>query len=99
MNIPLLLTYLRIGLIPAIVVVFYIPGKLGHVLAASLFALAAITDWFDGYLARNLNQATKLGAFLDPVADKLVVHQVHEHDDRCQQMKFSSTNQFVGAEY
>lgn len=73
MNIPLLLTYLRIGLIPAIVVAFYIPGSFGHVLATSLFALAAITDWFDGYLARNLNQATRLGAFLDPVADKLVV--------------------------
>ena len=73
MNIPNLFTYIRIFLIPAIVVVFYIPGKFGHILATIIFAGAALTDWVDGYLARNLNQSTKFGAFLDPVADKLIV--------------------------
>ena len=52
---------------------FYLPGKLGHLLATVIFMIAAITDWVDGYLARSFNQATKLGEFLDPVADKLVV--------------------------
>ncbi len=73
MNIPNLLTYIRIFLIPAIVIAFYVPGKFGHVLATVIFAGACFTDWFDGYLARNLNQSTKFGAFLDPVADKLIV--------------------------
>jgi CDP-diacylglycerol---glycerol-3-phosphate 3-phosphatidyltransferase len=73
MNIPILLTYFRILLIPAIVLVFYLPGNFGHILATIIFAFASLTDWFDGYLARNLNQATKFGAFLDPVADKLVI--------------------------
>lgn len=72
-NIPNLLTIIRIALIPAIVVAFYLPGKFGHVLATSIFACAAITDLFDGILARNLNQTTRFGAFLDPVADKLMV--------------------------
>jgi CDP-diacylglycerol---glycerol-3-phosphate 3-phosphatidyltransferase len=73
MSIPNTLTFTRIILIPAIVISFYFPGNVGHYLAATIFALAAITDWLDGYLARNLNQTTKLGAFLDPVADKLMV--------------------------
>lgn len=73
MNIPILLTYFRIFLIPTIVLVFYLPGNFGHILATIIFAFASLTDWFDGYLARNLNQATKFGAFLDPVADKLVI--------------------------
>lgn len=73
MNIPLILTYLRIILIPAIVIVFYLPVGFAHLAAAIIFILAAITDWLDGYLARSLNQTTKLGAFLDPVADKLVI--------------------------
>jgi CDP-diacylglycerol--glycerol-3-phosphate 3-phosphatidyltransferase len=73
MNIPLILTYVRIMLIPAIVVVFYLPVSFAHIAAAIIFILAAITDWLDGYLARSLNQTTKLGAFLDPVADKLIV--------------------------
>lgn len=72
-NIPNLLTSFRIILIPAFVMFFYFPGRIGHLLAAGIFALAAITDWFDGYLARNLNQTTKFGEFLDPVADKLMV--------------------------
>lgn len=77
-NLPNLLTWLRILLIPLIVGVFYLPGHLiqieqANVLAAGLFVLAAITDWFDGYLARKLNQTSAFGAFLDPVADKLMV--------------------------
>lgn len=73
MSIPNMLTTLRIFLIPAFVLAFYLPGKFGHILSALIFAIAAITDLFDGYLARNLNQTTKFGAFLDPVADKLMV--------------------------
>lgn len=60
-------------MIPFLVVVFYLPVAWGHAAAAGIFTLAAVTDWLDGYLARSLKQATKLGAFLDPVADKLMV--------------------------
>jgi CDP-diacylglycerol--glycerol-3-phosphate 3-phosphatidyltransferase len=73
MNIPNLLTLLRILLIPILVVVYYLPMSTAHFVAALLFALAALTDWLDGYLARNLQQGTRFGAFLDPVADKLIV--------------------------
>lgn len=73
MNIPNLLTCMRIFLIPAIVIAFYVPSKFGRLTAVAIFAIASITDWVDGYLARNLNQTTRFGAFLDPVADKLVV--------------------------
>lgn len=73
MNIPNMLTLLRIVLIPVMVALFYMPFK-GHLIAsAAVFTLAAVTDWFDGYLARRLGQMTKFGAFLDPVADKLMV--------------------------
>lgn len=73
LNIPNTLTLLRIVLIPVMVAVFYMPFQ-GHLLvAAGVFALAAVTDWFDGYLARRLGQSTAFGAFLDPVADKLMV--------------------------
>ena len=73
MNIPNSLTLLRIVLIPVMVLVFYLPFK-GHlIVAAGVFTLAAVTDWFDGYLARRLHQTTPFGAFLDPVADKLIV--------------------------
>jgi len=72
-NIPNVLTFLRILLVPVLVLVFYLPFK-GHLLvAAAVFAVAAITDWFDGYLARRLGQMTPFGAFLDPVADKIMV--------------------------
>lgn len=73
MNLPNILTLLRIGIIPFFVLAFYLPTAWGHLLAAALFALAAFTDWLDGYLARSLQQSTKLGAFLDPVADKVIV--------------------------
>lgn len=71
-NWPNVLTFARISFIPLIVLSYYLPGW-GHALAAVLFAVAAITDWLDGYLARHLQQTTNLGAFLDPVADKLLV--------------------------
>ena len=72
-NIPNALTIMRIMLIPVLVVVFYLPFKNHLYVAAGIFAVAAITDWFDGYLARRLGQMTAFGAFLDPVADKLMV--------------------------
>lgn len=67
------LTLMRIGLIPLFVLVFFLPYKWAHIAAAVIFSIAAITDWADGYVARKYNQSTKLGAFLDPVADKLMV--------------------------
>ena len=72
-NIPNSLTIMRILLIPVLVVVFYLPFQHHLLVAAGIFAVAAITDWFDGYLARRLGQMTAFGAFLDPVADKLMV--------------------------
>ena len=82
-NVPNILTMLRIALIPVFVGIFYLPHnlyKLGilpthtlNVIAASVFALAAFTDWLDGYWARKFNQTSSFGAFLDPVADKLMV--------------------------
>lgn len=72
-TLPNILTLLRIVLIPCLVVVFYLPGKWAGPAAAILFAIAGVTDWFDGYLARRLQQQSKFGAFLDPVADKLMV--------------------------
>jgi CDP-diacylglycerol--glycerol-3-phosphate 3-phosphatidyltransferase/cardiolipin synthase len=73
-NIPNILTLLRIVLIPVFVVVFYLPVDWGsNILTTVVFALAATTDWFDGYLARRWNQTSAFGAFLDPVADKLIV--------------------------
>lgn len=71
-NLPNILTLARIGLIPVFVLV-YIFADVLYWVAALLFALAAFTDWLDGYLARRLGQTTPFGAFLDPVADKLIV--------------------------
>ncbi len=68
-----MLTSLRIALIPVLVVVFYLPFEWRYLAAAGVFTLASITDWLDGYLARKLDEITPFGAFLDPVADKLVV--------------------------
>ena len=73
MNLPNLLTLARIVLVPFFVMAYIIPGPATYLIAAALFALAAFTDWLDGYLARRLNQTTPFGAFLDPVADKLIV--------------------------
>ena len=72
-NAPNLLTLLRILLIPVFIAAYYLPFRWAPLLATALFVLAALTDWLDGYLARRLNQASPFGAFLDPVADKLMV--------------------------
>jgi len=72
-TLPNILTFIRILLIPLLVAVYYLPLEGRYLLAAAIFGLAALTDWFDGYLARKLNQMTPFGAFLDPVADKLIV--------------------------
>lgn len=73
MNIPNSLTMLRIILIPVFVLVFYLPFNWSNLVACLIFSFAAITDLLDGYLARRLGQISKLGEFLDPVADKLMV--------------------------
>jgi len=70
-TIPNLLTLLRVGLIPVLVVMYYLPMSGFYV--AGIFILAGLTDWLDGYLARTLAQTSKFGEFLDPVADKLMV--------------------------
>jgi CDP-diacylglycerol--glycerol-3-phosphate 3-phosphatidyltransferase len=72
-TIPNLLTGLRILLIPVIIASFLLPYSGADVVAGLLFAVAGITDAFDGYVARRLGQVSRLGAFLDPVADKLIV--------------------------
>lgn len=72
-TVPNLLTALRIALIPAIVVLFYLPQPWADIACGLLFAVAGVTDSIDGYLARRLGQVSPLGAFLDPVADKLIV--------------------------
>ena len=77
-NLPNLLTWLRIAAIPLLLALFYLPDDWlrlhdRNLISAVLFAAAAATDWLDGYLARRLNQTSAFGAFLDPVADKLMV--------------------------
>lgn len=72
-NIPNILTMLRIALVPVFAVFFFLPISSSHWITSGLFFIAALTDWFDGYIARNFDQTSKLGAFLDPVADKLMV--------------------------
>jgi CDP-diacylglycerol--glycerol-3-phosphate 3-phosphatidyltransferase/cardiolipin synthase len=78
LNVPNLLTWLRIIMIPLVIGVFYVPQSWlsswqQNLIATVLFIAAAITDWLDGYLARRLNQTSAFGAFLDPVADKLMI--------------------------
>jgi CDP-diacylglycerol--glycerol-3-phosphate 3-phosphatidyltransferase len=73
MNLPNLITLLRMTLIPMFVAVYVIPGQPTYLIAAGLFGVAGLTDWLDGYLARKLGQTTRFGAFIDPVADKLIV--------------------------
>ncbi|QJD30172.1 CDP-diacylglycerol--glycerol-3-phosphate 3-phosphatidyltransferase [Methylococcus geothermalis] len=72
-NLPTYLTLLRIALIPILAVLFYVPWGAAHIACGVIFALAAATDWLDGYLARRMGLTTRFGAFLDPVADKLMV--------------------------
>ncbi len=77
-NIPILLTWLRVALIPLVIGVFYLPDAWlspyeKGVASTAIFIIAAITDWFDGFLARRWNETSAFGAFLDPVADKLMV--------------------------
>ena len=78
LNLPNLLTWLRIVLIPLFVGIFYfdkswVSGPNQNLVATVIFTAAAITDWLDGWLARKLNQTSAFGAFLDPVADKVMV--------------------------
>jgi CDP-diacylglycerol--glycerol-3-phosphate 3-phosphatidyltransferase len=73
MNIPNTITTFRIVLIPVFIAVFYIKEPWAPAAAMYIFLFAAITDWFDGYLARKLKQQSSLGAFIDPLADKLMV--------------------------
>lgn len=73
MNLPNLLTVFRIALVPVFVGVFTISSPWTNLVCAGIFAIAAITDWLDGYLARAMNLQSRFGAFLDPVADKLLV--------------------------
>jgi CDP-diacylglycerol--glycerol-3-phosphate 3-phosphatidyltransferase len=73
LTVPTILTLMRILLIPVLVLVFYLPWKWTNFAAAFVFILASVTDWLDGWIARRYNQSSAFGAFLDPVADKLMV--------------------------
>ncbi|MDO4697486.1 MAG: CDP-diacylglycerol--glycerol-3-phosphate 3-phosphatidyltransferase [Pasteurellaceae bacterium] len=73
LNIPTYLTLFRVALIPLFIVAFYLPVKYSPEITTLIFFIAGVTDWFDGYLARKWNQSTRFGAFLDPVADKVLV--------------------------
>jgi len=73
LTVPTMLTLLRILLIPVLVLVFYLPFRWTNFAAAFVFVLASVTDWLDGWIARAYNQSSAFGAFLDPVADKLMV--------------------------
>ena len=73
LTVPTMLTLLRIVLIPVLVLVFYLPYKWTNFAAALVFVLASVTDWLDGWIARRYDQSSAFGAFLDPVADKLMV--------------------------
>ncbi len=72
-NIPTLLTFTRIALTFIIVIVFYLPWEYSNIACTVIFSFAGFTDWLDGHLARKMGQHTNFGAFLDPVADKLLV--------------------------
>ena len=73
LTLPTFVTLFRIALIPLFVVVFYLPFSWANIAATVIFTLASVTDWIDGYLARSMQQESSFGAFLDPVADKLMV--------------------------
>jgi len=72
-NLPTYLTLLRIALIPILAIIFYLPWQYANLACVVIFVIAGFTDWLDGYLARKMAQETPFGAFLDPVADKLMV--------------------------
>ncbi len=85
MNLPNILTLFRVGLLPVYIIIFYLPFSWAHLTAAGFFTIACITDMLDGYLARTWQQTSRFGAFMDPVADKLLVAVtlvllVSEHD-------------------
>ncbi|MES1950899.1 CDP-diacylglycerol--glycerol-3-phosphate 3-phosphatidyltransferase [Salinisphaera sp. S4-8] len=73
MNLPIWLTLFRLILIPFVVGLMFVPLPTANIVAAILFGIALATDWLDGHLARRWNQTSAFGAFLDPVADKLIV--------------------------
>ena len=73
LNLPNVITIVRILMIPVFIVIYYLPWEWHHLISAAIFAIAAITDWLDGFLARKLNMVTEFGEFIDPVADKLIV--------------------------
>ena len=73
LNLPNILSLLRIALIPVLVGIFFLPYASAPVWATIVFVVAALTDWLDGYLARKWQQTSPFGAFIDPVADKLIV--------------------------
>ncbi|UAJ64791.1 CDP-diacylglycerol--glycerol-3-phosphate 3-phosphatidyltransferase [Candidatus Schneideria nysicola] len=73
LNIPIWLTLIRIVMIPFFVLAFYLPVEWSSIACVLLFGIAAITDWFDGFLARRWKQITRFGTFLDPVADKIMM--------------------------
>ncbi|ABR75051.1 CDP-diacylglycerol--glycerol-3-phosphate 3-phosphatidyltransferase [Actinobacillus succinogenes] len=73
LNFPTFLTLFRVVLIPFFIIAFYLPVEWSPFAATAVFFIASITDWFDGYLARKWKQTTRFGAFLDPVADKVIV--------------------------
>ena len=81
-NVPNTLTLLRMALMPVLLVVFYLPFAWSNLASTAVFGLAALTDWFDGYLARKLGQSSPFGAFLDPVSPAehlgdLVLGEIH----------------------
>ena len=72
-NLPNKITLIRILMIPIFIIVYYLPLELNHIISAIIFAVAALTDWVDGFIARKYDMVTKFGEFLDPLADKLIV--------------------------
>ena len=72
-NLPNILTSIRIAIIPILILAFYIPGLTANIIASTLFAIAGITDYFDGYFARSMKAQSNFGKCLDPIADKLIV--------------------------
>ncbi len=73
MNLAIILTWFRVAAMPSVVALFYLPHPWAHPAAGLVFGAAALTDWADGWVARRFNQGSRFGAFLDPVADKLLV--------------------------